>query len=177
MVLLQNNGPRFPFSFLDRQRTPAQQDGGVLRILRYVRGLGGVKSKFFRPLKLRDTPYPTAIQSETWHIYLLSEHDDPTPRFAFRFYVPGLLRWSGVYLGVCLGIVFVLPSGPDISLKTALLVIAAGLFIGVIAWHVRLAYSAVSHWRLLKRILNWGTIHRLCELHDAEVELNHELSK
>jgi hypothetical protein len=131
------------------------------------------------------TPFSTNSNPETLNsdaatsptAPLLSEHDDPTPRFAFRFYVPGLLRWSGVYLGVCLGIVFVLPYGPDISLKTALLVIAAGLFIGVIAWHVRLAYSAVSHWRLLKRILNWGTIHRLCELHDAEVELNHEPSK
>jgi hypothetical protein len=37
-----------------------------------------------------------------------------------------------------------------------------------------LAHSSVFHWRLLKRILNWDAIHRLCDNHDADAKLNRE---
>ena len=50
-----------------RRTSPAQQEGGVLGILRYARGLGGVKSKFSQPLNLRIPPHSAAIQSKTWH--------------------------------------------------------------------------------------------------------------
>ena len=62
---------------------------------------------------------------------------------------------------------WIAPPGPTLSLKTTIIVCALILFAGIVVWHVRLAYTAVSHWQLLRRVLDWETIHRLCDLHDS----------
>ena len=109
----------------------------------------------------------TDFERESLRIYTLSENADPTPAFAFRFYVPHLIHWAKWYLAAILAFAWFAPSGPTLSLKTSLILVAILLFVGVVAWHVRLAYTAVAHWRLLRRVLDWAAIHRLCDRHDA----------
>ena len=109
----------------------------------------------------------TDFERESLRIYTLSENSNPTPAFAFRFYIPHLKRWATYYLVAILTFAWFAPTGPTLTLKTALVTVALLLFAGIIAWHVRLAYTACSHWRLLRRVLDWDTIHRLCDEHDA----------
>ena len=109
----------------------------------------------------------TKFERESLRIYTLSENSDPTPAFAFQFYVPHLVRWAVMFVVGMLIFAWVAPSGPTFSLKTTIIVCELILFGGIIVWHVRLAYTAVSHWQLMRRVLDWETIHRLCDLHDA----------
>ena len=110
----------------------------------------------------------TDFERESLRIYILSEDTTPTPSFAFQFYIPHLKRWATILLPCLAAIAWIAPSGPTLSLKVALITVGLLLFAGIVAWHVRLAYTAVSHWGLLRRVLDWDTIHRLCELHDSK---------
>ena len=110
----------------------------------------------------------TRFERESLRIYTLSENSDPTPAFAFQFYIPHLVRWALIFFAGMLVFAWVAPSGPKFSLKTTIIISAMILFAGVVAWHVRLAYTAVSHWQLLRRVLDWDAIHRLCDQYDAK---------
>ncbi len=110
----------------------------------------------------------TDFERESLRIYMLSEDTTPTPLFAFQFYIPHLKNWAFILLPLLVAIAWIPPGGPTLSLKATLIAIVLILFAGIVAWHVRLAYTAVSHWKLLRRILDWDTIHRLCELHDSK---------
>lgn len=115
----------------------------------------------------------TDFERESLRIYTLSENSDPSPFFAFRFYIPHLRRWSIMFLAAIGAFSWFAPTGPTLSMKAALMVVAVLLFVGIVSWHVWLAYTAVSHWRLLRRVLDWDAIHRLCDTHDSH-KRNHD---
>lgn len=103
----------------------------------------------------------TDAQRFSLRCYIETEGKDITPTFVFRFYIRQLSRCSYAFVLVSCGTLIFVPSAPAISLRSAILLLTGGLFVGLVALSAWTSAASVDHWRLLQRILDWDRVRRL----------------
>ena len=95
--------------------------------------------------------------------YLRAEHRTITFAEVFRLYIPSLLLYGGAALVLAFFALVFVPSAPTISLNQTVCYCILSIFAFSILRSAYVARLSIGHWELLKRILNWQSVHALID--------------